>query len=81
MTKKDVDVNELPRFTDIKDEALRDKNRGAILANIYETYSKSEDQLLHYLSTYLDRLPESEREVATFFMTIHLKQRGYTIGS
>ena len=81
MTKKDVDVNELPSFSNIKDIGLRSRNRGAILANIYETYKKSKGDLLSALESYIGRFPKEEREGIEGYMLFHLKQRGYTIGS
>ena len=81
MIKRGVNVSELPSFNSIKDVCLRSQNRGAILANIYEAYRGSDRDLLHKLDTYIHTFSDKGREAAEGYMLIHLKQRGYAIGS
>jgi len=81
LTKKGVNTNELPSFKKIEDEGLRSHNRGAILANIYEVYKGSNNDVLYSLEAYLNRIPEEERVSAKEAMVRHLKQRGYYFDS
>ena len=80
MIKKGVNVSELPDFKSIEDFTLRSHNRGAILANIYESYVGSEVELINSLEEYMYLMPEAEKEAAEGYMLFHLKQRGYIIG-
>jgi len=77
--KKGVDVNGLPSFSNIKKDGLRHHNRGAIMANIYEIYKKSYDQLLYSLEVYMSKIPKEEHEAAKHCMCWHLRDRGYKI--
>lgn len=76
-------------FHDIEDPILRAKNRGAILANIFERYvtedgygnmslqPKDFAMCTRDISAYLDRMPKRDRAPARRAMFDHLDQRGY----
>lgn len=80
-------------FHDVEDKELRDMNRGAILANIFERYTtkdfRGNEQLLpkdfslmaRELDEYLSRIPQKERGYANKCMRVHLKERGYNYAS
>ena len=80
-------------FTDVEDAELRNSNRGAILANIFERYttkdSRGREQLqardfslmTRELEDYLSRLPRMERGIAQSHMRAHLSKRGYAYAS
>jgi len=75
-------------FDDVEDKTLRIRNRGAILANIFERYTTSTpkgDVLLpkdlamcmRELDEYYSRMPKHEVRAAKDAMMTHLKDRGY----
>jgi hypothetical protein len=75
-------------FSDIEDAALRHKNRGAILANIFERYvddrctpprllAKDFAICMREIDNYSTRIPRHERGLAKGEMMRHLKERGY----
>ena len=80
-------------FHDVEDGDLRAKNRGAILANIFERYTSKDtrgsEQLLakdfslmaRELEVYLERLPKGDRGAANQCMRLHLQERGYAYAS
>jgi len=81
-----LNSQDLPRFDSLKDKALRDANRGAILANIFEDiYDNVEEFALSTISCQFDRylvgLDTLEIEKAIKAMDIHLEKRGFTIES
>jgi len=79
---------ELPDFSDVKDEKLRVNNRGAILANIVEDYilstrtaSYSYKDFNESFDSYLSRFPKEEQRKVQDAMKAHLAKRGYGFGS
>lgn len=78
---------ELPAtFCDVEDEILRNFNRGAVLANIFERYvDKRTKRLMGHdfvrcireIEQYLGLIPENEQADAKASMRIHLEERGY----
>lgn len=77
-------------FNDVHDVRLRNQNRGAILANIFERYTyknhKGEKSLiakdfplmLREIEKYLSQIPNDEHEDAKKEMVKHLEDRGYS---
>ncbi len=76
--------NALHDFNDINLRALRDYNRGAVLANIHEKYCEETGGVAsilmqHYIedmTSYLDMVPINEVQSAKDSMKVHLKKRG-----
>ncbi len=75
-------------FKDIKDASLRDRNRGAILANTFERYVDEKTNTLlprdlalctRAIDQYMGRIPKKEQRAAREAMIIHLAKRGFTI--
>jgi len=74
-------------FSEVQDVELRNKNRGAIMANIFERYVDEKIGRLHpkdfrmmsrEMDTYTSRIPKKERRKAKLAMMEHLDKRGYT---
>jgi hypothetical protein len=70
-------------FDEVKDQALRTRNRAVVMANMYEDYPDPENK--DYVSrkgalmifTYMERVPEKERaELVTEFHK-QMGERGY----
>jgi len=81
-------LKNLSNFSDIKDEELRRRNRGAVLANIFEDYygdtktaSYSFRDTLIAMEGYLNQFPHSEHKHIKSEMHVHLESRGYRFGS
>lgn len=77
------------RFEDVKDVELRHKNRGAVLANIYEQYTSEDERgnvqltaknlamCTRDMENYLDGMSRRERAAARSAMMVHLEKRGF----
>jgi len=75
-------------FNDIKDVYLRDRNRGAILANIFERYVDEKTNTLlpkdlslctRAIDQYIGRIPKKQRLGARDAMISHLTLRGFCL--
>lgn len=83
MTQNVDDKNELHDFNDIEPRELRAYNRGAVLANIHETYTnegkisgQAIEPWLAEINSYLGRMPAGEQQEAKDAMKTHLIKRG-----
>jgi len=80
----DEERNALSDFNEVDNRESRDYNRGAILANIHETYltdglikGNAVKRWLMEVNAYLNRIPKDEWESAKEAMRLHLTKRGY----
>lgn len=73
-------------FDEVANEGLRAKNRGAIMANIFERYVDQRTGRLpirdfglmsREMDSYTSRIPKKERALAKKEMHLHLANRGY----
>ena len=83
MTQNDEERNALSDFNDLESQEARDYNRGAVLANIHETYlgegfikGNAVKRWLMEVNNYLQRIPKDEWETAKVAMRMHLEKRG-----
>ena len=86
MTQSVDEKKEVSDFNDVEHAELRNYNRGAVLANIYEGYvvngtipAKDIKLWLYDVSAYLSRIPDFEVQAAKDMMKVHLEKRGWTI--
>ena len=84
MTQNEEEKNALHDFNDLESREARDYNRGAVLANIHETYlgegyikGNVVKKWLLEVTDYLHRIPEEEWKSAKAAMRLHLDKRGY----
>jgi len=84
LTQNDEERNALSDFNDLESQEARDYNRGAVLANIHETYlgeglikGNAVKQWLGEVNSYLQRIPAGEWQGAKDAMRVHLEKRGY----
>jgi len=66
---------ELPLFLKTKDKTLQAKNRGAILANLYEDLHPDVKTFILRSKEYLLGFTSKEREEAVFFFKNHMSNR------
>ena len=69
-------------FNDVKDIELRNKNRGGVMANIFEDYGKGGSmsaQGSHTMMQYFTDIPPLDRSRACSSFTDELNKRGYNI--
>ena len=76
-------------FSDVDDKDLRNRNRGAVLANIYERYTETNAKGQVYLTAknlatctremdkYLEGMSRRDRQNAREAMMRHLHNRGF----
>lgn len=75
-------------FSDVENPMLRAKNRGAVLANIFEkyvtetpkgTFLAADDFAMctREMDAYFERMPDEEKVWARRQMMVHLERRGY----
>jgi len=84
MTQTDAGENALSDFNELESREARDYNRGAVLANIHETYlseglikGNAVKQWMREVNSYLQRIPDDEWDTAKEAMRLHLTKRGY----
>lgn len=69
-------------FSDIEDLALRSRNRGVVMANIAETYSRNQRISANgsgLIIGYFQSIPPEERKAAELAFTNSMKERGFVI--
>ena len=84
MTQNAEEENEVSDFNEVESREARDYNRGAVLANIHETYlhegtmsGRVVKRWLMAVNDYLNRIPVDEWQTAKESMRLHLEKRGY----
>ena len=80
-------------FSEVEGVELRNQNRGAVLANIYERYTTEDSDGGVYLlpqdfrlctrelEHYMARIPRNEKHAAKSQMYLHLEKRGFSMGN
>ena len=70
-------------FEDVKDEALRNRNRGVIMANIYEDNLLNGNNVsmtgVKQVVSYYNRIPKDERLEAMDAFRNCMRERGYEV--
>lgn len=70
-------------FTDIADEALRNRNRAVVLANMAEDNMNKEGRITPkgagLVMGYFNAVPEAERQDVYQRFQVNLKQRGFEL--
>ena len=74
-------------FNDVKDEELRNLNRGTVMANIFEDHPREEEletttqKGAFLIFGYMNSIPKEEREAVCTQFTRVMKERGYIHGA
>ncbi len=73
-------MENLPRFEELEDKGLQARNRGAILANLFESGS-DETSVVFNTKSYLEGCGVLETKAAVAEMKVHLESRGFYFGN